>query len=64
MKNSGTFKASSSLLGALVFISLFGRVAFTSLDAFTEIYSVFKTQWHNFSESLSMMQPHRTVFPN
>ena len=63
MKKPSTFKASSSLLGAVLLLSLFGTVAMTSLDAFTDFYTVFKTQWHNFGESLSMMQPHRTVFP-
>ncbi|MBC7775943.1 MAG: hypothetical protein H7246_10955 [Phycisphaerae bacterium] len=63
MKKSNTFQASSSLLGALLLISLFGTVAMTSLDALTDLYTVFKSQWLHFTESLSMMQPHRTVFP-
>ena len=64
MKKPSIFKASNSLLGVILLLSLFGTVAMTSLDALTDIYSVFKTQWHNFGESLSMMQPHRPVFPN
>lgn len=63
MKKPNTFKASSNLLGALLLISLLGTVAISSFDAFTVLYSVFKTQWLNFTDSLSMVQPHRTVFP-
>jgi len=63
MKKSSTFQASSSLLGAVLLLSLFGTVAMTSFDALADLYAVFKTQWLNFTESLSMMQPHRTVFP-
>ncbi len=43
MKKHGTFKASSSILGFLLLISLFGTVAMTSLDAFADFYSHFKT---------------------
>jgi len=63
MKKPSTFKASSSLIGAVILVSLFGTVAMTSLDALTDLYAVFKSQWSQFTGSLSMMQPHRTVFP-
>ncbi len=63
MKKPDTFQASSSFLGALLLLSLLGTVAFTSLDVLVEFYAAFKTQWLSFTDSLSMMQPHRTVFP-
>jgi len=64
MKKSSTSQASSSLLGALLFISLLGTVTLTSFDAFAGLYAAFKTQWLNFTDSLSLLQPHRAVFPN
>ena len=63
MKKPSTFQASSSLLGAILLLSLFGTVAMTSLDALTDLYAAFKSQWSQFTGSLSLMQPHRTVFP-
>lgn len=64
MKKPTIFKSSNTLLGALLMLSLLGTAMISSSDAFTELYATCKSQWHNFSESLSMIQPHRTVFPN
>ncbi|MFN0214400.1 MAG: hypothetical protein ACKVT2_09115 [Saprospiraceae bacterium] len=63
MKKHGTFQASSNLFGFLLLICLFGTVAMTSFDAVTDLYMTFKSQWSQFGENLSLMQPHRTVFP-
>lgn len=63
MKNTRTYKASGSLLGALLLLSFFGTISMASMDIMSDFYVVCKTQWHNFSESLSMLQPHRTHFP-
>ncbi|MFN0037414.1 MAG: hypothetical protein ACKVUS_20330 [Saprospiraceae bacterium] len=64
MKKPSTFKASNSLLGTILILSLFGTAFMTSFDAFAELCTACKSQWYAFTESLSMMQPHRTVFPN
>lgn len=64
MKKSNTFHASSSLLGAILLISLFGTLAMSSLDAFMVVFTACKNQWIQFTETFSMIQPHRTVFPN
>lgn len=64
MKKSDTFQASGNLLGALLLLSLLGTATLSSLDTIADLYTAFKSQWSQFSESLLMMQPHRTVFPN
>ncbi len=63
MNKPTTFKASGNLFGMLLLLSLFATVALTSLDALSDLFTVIKTQWLSFGQSLSMMQPHRTVFP-
>jgi hypothetical protein len=62
MRTHRTFKASSNWLGAVLLLSLFGTVAITSIDAVVNLYLLIKIQWHNLSESLLMMHPHRTVY--
>jgi len=63
MKKPTNFQASSSILGSILLISLFGTLALTSLDALHGLYELLKNQWLNFTDGFSMMQPHRTVFP-
>lgn len=63
MNKPNTFKASSSLMGSVLILSFCCTLALSGLDAFADLYAVIKTQWQNFTESLSMMQPHRTIFP-
>lgn len=63
MKKPSTFQASNSLLGTALLLSLLGTAMISGLDGFAELYAVCKSLWHNFSKSLSMIQPHRTVFP-
>lgn len=63
MKKPNTFKASSSLLGSVLILSFCGTLVLNGLDVFADLYAVIKTQWQSFTDSLTMMQPHRTVFP-
>jgi hypothetical protein len=64
MKQHSTFQSSQNLLGALLLLSLLATATSTSLDVLTDLLAACKSQWLGFSESLSALQPHRTVFPN
>lgn len=63
MKKHQTFQASSSFLGILLILSLIGTAALTSFDVLADFYAAFKSQWLQFTEQLSMAQPHRIHFP-
>lgn len=63
MKKPTTFKASSCLIGSVLILSLCSTLVMNGLEDFADLYAVIKAQWNNFSDSLSMMQPRRTIFP-
>ena len=64
MKKPNIFQVSNSLFGVILMLSLTGAVLISSLGAFAELFAVCKSQWQGFTDGLSMMQPHQTVFPN
>ncbi|HAD13061.1 MAG TPA: hypothetical protein DCF33_11575 [Saprospirales bacterium] len=63
MKKTIPYQASNSLLGVLLLFSILGTAYMTGLDLVANLYGALKCQWGQFSESLSMLQPHRTMFP-
>ncbi len=64
MKKPTTFHASHSLLGALLLLSVLSTATNASFEGLTDLLAACKTQWQAFADSLSTMQPRRTVFPN
>jgi len=64
MKKSNTYLASHNLLGALLLLSVLSTVTNTPFEGFADLLAACKNQWQAFADSLSTMQPHRTVFPN
>ncbi len=64
MKKPNIFQASNSLFGAILILSLFSTIMINGFEACVELYAVCKSQWHLFTESLSLIQPHRTIFPH
>ena len=63
MKKPIIFQASNSLFGAILILSLFSTVMVNGFEACAELCTAFKSQWQGFTESLSQIQPHRSIFP-
>lgn len=59
-----TSQASSSLLGAVLILSILGSVWMNGMSGMNDLWTGAQNQWNQFCESLSMIQPHRTVFPH
>ena len=64
MKKPTTFHASHSLLGALLLLSVLSTATDAPFEGLADLLAACKSQWQAFAESLSLMQPHRTAFPN
>jgi hypothetical protein len=64
MKKSKVLHASQNLLGTLLILSFLISMVGASMDELIGLTIIGKHQWQEFSDGLSMVQPHRVHFPN
>lgn len=64
MKKPTIFYSSHGLLGALLLLSILSTATNAPFEGLTDLLAACKNQWQAFTDSLSAMHPHRTVFPN
>ncbi|MBL7809088.1 MAG: hypothetical protein JNN28_14810 [Saprospiraceae bacterium] len=64
MKKQPLSKASNSLFGILLMLGVFSASLQSSVNCLSSLLTEIRSQWSNFEEHLSDMNPHRTIFPN